>query len=598
MFKLLKYMNKKDVYWSLLCAFMCIGQVACDIAQPFLMSNMFTDLTSKMLTNPESSILISTIWYYAGIMIALAIVSFVFGCGVTFISARVAVRVCGNIRFQLFHKIQHLTGKEIDKISTVSLITRITNDVTFYQNTLVLVLRMLSRSTLLFVGGVIASFIYSAQLTSNVANGQKSLWWLAFIILGCLAVLFLIMSVLIVFSIPYFSKQQKETDKTNAVMRENILGIKVVKAFNLEKEQIKSFDIQNKELRKVSTRGQQIGFTLMPLISFFVQTSIIVLLMVAATQMVGSGNASANGTVLAFIQMVSLIAMGMILSIIALVNIGQSKACCNRILEVFNSQPSIPRNTSDNMVVNSNVEFKNVSFKYTQNKDALNVLDDISFTAKPGEMIGIIGPNGSGKTTLVNLITRNYDVKSGEIIISGHNIKDINYQSLRDSIGYVPQKSVLFSGTIKGNILFGKNDATEEELVEAAKNAEALDFIKNKENYFDSVVEQRGGNFSGGQKQRLSIARALVRKPKILILDDSTSALDMITEAKVQNNIRKFKDSTIFLVGQRISAISKADKIIVLNQGKMVGFGKHSELMKNCPLYKEISDSQMFTGKD
>lgn len=598
MFKLLKYMNKKDIYWSLLCAFMCVGQVACDIAQPFLMSNMFTDLTSKMKSSPENSILTSTIWYYAGIMIALAIISFAFGCGVTFISARVAVRVCGNIRFQLFHKIQHLTGKEIDKISTASLITRITNDVTFYQNTLVLVLRMLSRSTLLFVGGVIASFIYSAQLTSNVTNGQQSLWWLAFIILGCLAVLFVIMAILIAFSIPYFSRQQKETDKTNAVMRENILGIKVVKAFNLEKEQIKSFDIQNKELRKVSTRGQQIGFTLMPLITFFVQTSIIVLLMVAATQMVGSGNASANGTVLAFIQMVSLIAMGMILSIIALVNMGQSKACCNRILEVFNSQPSIPRNTSDNMVENSNVEFKNVSFKYTQNKDALNVLDDISFTAKPGEMIGIIGPNGSGKTTLVNLITRNYDVKSGEIIISGHNIKDINYQSLRDSIGYVPQKSVLFSGTIKGNILFGKNDATEEELVEAAKNAEALDFIKNKENYFDSVVEQRGGNFSGGQKQRLSIARALVRKPKILILDDSTSALDMITEAKVQNNIRKFKDSTIFLVGQRISAISKADKIIVLNQGKMVGFGKHSELMKNCPLYKEISDSQMFAGKD
>lgn len=590
MFKLLKYMNKKDVYWSLLCALMCIGQAACDIAQPFLMSSMITSLGENMAS--QSSNLIPIIWKYAGIMIALAVVSFMFGSAVTFISARVAVRVCGNIRFELFHKIQHLTGPEIDKISTASLITRITNDVTFYQNTLVLVLRMLSRSSLLFVGGIIASFIYSSQLHSNAELGNQSLWWLAFIIIGCLAALFLIMTILIVLSVPYFSKQQKETDKTNAVMRENILGIKVVKAYNLQKEQIESFDKQNNELKRVATRGQQISFILMPLISFFVQSSIIILLIVAAIQMINSQNSSAQATVLSFIQMVSLIAMGMILSIIAVVNIAQSKACCNRIMEVFNATPSIPRNTSNNMVENSNVEFKNVSFKYVSNPDALNVLEDITFTAKPGEMIGIIGPTGSGKTTLVNLITRNYDVKSGEILISGHNIKDVNYQSLRDSIGYVPQKSILFSGTIKGNILFGKNDASQEELVEAAKNAEALEFIKNKENDFDSVVEQRGGNFSGGQKQRLSIARALVRKPKILILDDSTSALDMITEAKVQNNVRKFKDSTIFLVGQRISAISKADKIIVLDQGKMVGFGTHKELIKKCSLYKEISDSQ------
>ncbi|MDE5767519.1 MAG: ABC transporter ATP-binding protein/permease [Malacoplasma sp.] len=583
MLKLLKYMKRKDVYLAFFCLFLSICQVACDISQPFLLTE---------LSNSISTTDLGQIWTFAGGMIGLAVASFIIGSAITFVSARLAVRVGGNIRFELFNKVQNLTGAELDKLTTASLITRITNDVTFYQNTLVLVLRMLMRSTLIFIGGIIASFVYSSQLQSNVEFGEQSLWWLAFIIIGCLFVLMLIMSVLITFSIPFFGKQQKETDKTNAVMRENILGIKVVKAFNLQQEQIEVFDKQNKSLRYVSTRGQQIGMSLMPLIQFFVQISIVALLMVSAVMMERSGAGQTEGTVLSFIQMVSLISMGMILSIIAIVNLAQTKACSNRILEVFNTQRSIPRNTSNNVIEDSSVEFKNVSFKYTNSKEALNVLENISFNAKPGEMIGIIGPTGSGKSTLVGLITRNYDVDSGEILISGLNIKDINYNSLRQSVGYSPQKSILFSGTIKSNLLFGKNDASEEELIEAAKKAEAYEFIKNKDGEFDAVVEQRGGNFSGGQKQRLSIARALIRKPKILILDDSTSALDMITEAKVQENIRSFKESTVFLVGQRIAAISKADKIIVLDQGKMVGYGKHEELIKKCSLYKEIADSQ------
>ncbi|MDE5545046.1 MAG: ABC transporter ATP-binding protein/permease [Malacoplasma sp.] len=587
MLKLLKYMKRKDVYLAFFCLFLSICQVACDISQPFLLTELSNAINIQDL---EASI--GPIWTYSGLMIALAVGSFIVGSAITFVSARLAVRVGGNIRFELFNKVQSLTIAELDKLTTASLITRITNDVTFYQNTLVLVLRMLMRSVLIFVGGVIASFIYSAQLSANDQHGNQSLWWLAFIVIGCLFVLMLLMSIIITFSVPYFGKQQKETDKTNAVMRENILGIKVVKAYNLQNEQIEVFDKQNKSLRFVSTRGQQIGMSLMPLIQFFVQISIVVLLMVSAYMMQGSNANEIQGTVLSFIQMVSLISMGMILSIIAIVNLAQTKACSNRILEVFNTQRSIPRNTSNNVIENSSVEFRNVSFRYNHNDEGLNVLENISFSAKPGEMIGIIGPTGSGKSTLVGLLTRNYDVNEGEILISGLNIKDINYNSLRQSIGYSPQKSVLFSGTIKSNLLFGKNDASEKELIEAAKKAEAYEFIKNKEGKLDAVVEQRGGNFSGGQKQRLSIARALIRKPKILILDDSTSALDMITEAKVQENVRSFKDSTIFLVGQRIAAISRADKIIVLDQGKMVGYGKHKDLLKKCSLYKEIADSQ------
>ncbi|MDE7075072.1 MAG: ABC transporter ATP-binding protein/permease, partial [Malacoplasma sp.] len=436
MLKLLKYMKRKDVYLAFFCLFLSICQVACDISQPFLLTE---------LSNSISTTDLGQIWTFAGGMIGLAVASFIIGSAITFVSARLAVRVGGNIRFELFNKVQNLTGAELDKLTTASLITRITNDVTFYQNTLVLVLRMLMRSTLIFIGGIIASFIYSSQLQSNAEFDNQSLWWLAFIIIGCLFVLMLIMSVLITFSIPFFGKQQKETDKTNAVMRENILGIKVVKAFNLQQEQIEVFDKQNKSLRYVSTRGQQIGMSLMPLIQFFVQISIVALLMVSAVMMEGSGAGQTEGTVLSFIQMVSLISMGMILSIIAIVNLAQTKACSNRILEVFNTQRSIPRNTSNNVIEDSSVEFKNVSFKYTNSKEALNVLENISFTAKPGEMIGIIGPTGSGKSTLVGLITRNYDVDSGEILISGLNIKDINYNSLRQSVGYSPQKSILFS---------------------------------------------------------------------------------------------------------------------------------------------------------
>ncbi|MDE7099808.1 MAG: ABC transporter ATP-binding protein, partial [Malacoplasma sp.] len=343
-------MKRKDVYLAFFCLFLSICQVACDISQPFLLTE---------LSNSISTTDLGQIWTFAGGMIGLAVASFIIGSAITFVSARLAVRVGGNIRFELFNKVQNLTGAELDKLTTASLITRITNDVTFYQNTLVLVLRMLMRSTLIFIGGIIASFVYSSQLQSNVEFGEQSLWWLAFIIIGCLFVLMLIMSVLITFSIPFFGKQQKETDKTNAVMRENILGIKVVKAFNLQQEQIEVFDKQNKSLRYVSTRGQQIGMSLMPLIQFFVQISIVALLMVSAVMMERSGAGQTEGTVLSFIQMVSLISMGMILSIIAIVNLAQTKACSNRILEVFNTQRSIPRNTSNNVIEDSSVEFKN-----------------------------------------------------------------------------------------------------------------------------------------------------------------------------------------------------------------------------------------------
>ncbi len=582
MFRLIKMLRGKDLALTFLSLFLTILQVGCDIAQPFLLTELMS------VESTDHSALLWQIWKVGLIMISLAVISFLLGSISTFTTARVSVRLGSKIRYELFRKVQSLTFVEIDEFSAASLITRITNDVMFFQNTLILILRVLLRSILIFIGGIIASFIYSAQLTSMDGS---NLWWLAFIVLGFLFTLMLLMGLLISFAVPYFKKQQKQLDKTNGRMRENLLGIKVVKAFNLQNQQIANFDAQNSLLKSTAIKGQRIGFSVLPLIQFFVQVSIVVLLIVSS-YLLGEGS---NGIVPSFIQMVSLMVLGIILSVMVFVNLASAKASCDRINEVFNAEPSIPRNESENKITTSKVEFKNVNFRYNTGNKELNILEDISFTANPGEMIGIIGPTGSGKTTLINLITRNYDVNSGEIKISDFNIKDINYNSLRDSIGVSPQKSLLFSGTIKSNLMFGKEDATDEELIDACSKAEAYEFIKQKEGGLEASVEQRGSNFSGGQKQRLSIARALVRKPKILILDDSTSALDMLTESKVQKNIRSLKSSTIFLVGQRISAISKADKIIVLDKGKMVGYGSHEELLKNCSLYKEISESQAVT---
>lgn len=499
------------------------------------------------------------------------------------ITARIGVRLGSNIRYNAFKKIQSLTFKEIDNITTPSLITRLTNDIMFYQNTVIISLRMVVRSVFLMIGGTIATFILGAQI---------DLWWIGGVFLGFMAIVFVSILLLLKKSVPYFRRQQKGLDQVNSKMRENLLGVRVVKAFNMQNNQIEKFDEKSLNFARVSTVANRWSASIIPVIFFVVQVSVVVIIMIIA--------ASANTInfeitiVLQIIQLTSLVVLGIILIVTILIQLAYVKASCDRINQIFDSEPSIPRNVSNNLIVNSNVKFDKVFFKYNSSEDSEYALNNISFEAKAGEMIGIIGPTGSGKTSLINLITRMYDPVKGDVYISDINVKDINYESLRNSIGVSPQKSLLFSGTIASNLRFGKEDATLEEMEEAATLSSAIEFINSKEGRFDSVVEQRGTNLSGGQKQRVSIARALIKKPKILILDDSTSALDMITEANVQNNIRKYKNTTIFLIGQRVNAISKADKIIVLESGNMVGFGTHKQLMKNCALYKEIANSQGF----
>lgn len=579
MFKLLKFMSKKDVGLTILSFFLIMIQTICDIAQPFLLAL----LIPKQNTNLNE---FQLDYGLVGLMFGLIILGLIAqGIGIV-TSARVGVRLGSNIRYQAFKKIQSLTFREIDSLTTPSLITRLTNDVMFYQNTVIIAIRIVIRSILLIIGGVIATFVLGSQI---------NLWWIGFIFLLFMLIVSIAIFLILKKSIPYFRGQQKLLDKLNGVMRENLLGVRVVKAFNLQNEQIEKFDNQNEKFMKVSIIANRWATSIIPVIFFIVQISVIVIIMIIPVVLGQSDGKESNATiVLQVIQLTSLVVLGIILIVTVLINLAYVKTSCDRINEIFDSKPSIPRNTSNNTITNSNIEFKNVSYKYHSTDESENALTNISFSAKPGEMIGIIGPTGSGKTTLVNLITRMYDVTDGEIYISDHNIKDINYDSLRNSIGVSPQKSVLFSGTIASNIKFGKEDATIKELEEASEIAQAIEFINSKDGRFDAIVEQRGTNLSGGQKQRISIARALIKKPKILILDDSTSALDMITETKVQDAIRKYKNTTIFLIGQRINAISKADKIIVLDKGKMVGFGTHQSLMKTCDLYKDISVSQGF----
>lgn len=592
MFKLLRFIKGKDVWLTFLGFFLIMLQTVCDVAQPFLLALFLKeadkgyingDGTSPTFWVQQDNNPIGGIWGLAGIMLALIFIALTVQAIGIVITARIGVRLGSNIRYNAFKKIQSLTFKEIDNITTPSLITRLTNDIMFYQNTVIISLRMVVRSVFLMIGGTIATFILGAQI---------DLWWIGGVFLGFMAIVFVSILLLLKKSVPYFRRQQKGLDQVNSKMRENLLGVRVVKAFNMQNNQIEKFDEKSLNFARVSTVANRWSASIIPVIFFVVQVSVVVIIMIIA--------ASANTInfeitiVLQIIQLTSLVVLGIILIVTILIQLAYVKASCDRINQIFDSEPSIPRNVSNNLIVNSNVKFDKVFFKYNSSEDSEYALNDISFEAKAGEMIGIIGPTGSGKTSLINLITRMYDPVKGDVYISDINVKDINYESLRNSIGVSPQKSLLFSGTIASNLRFGKEDATLEEMEEAATLSNAIEFINSKEGRFDSVVEQRGTNLSGGQKQRVSIARALIKKPKILILDDSTSALDMITEANVQNNIRKYKNTTIFLIGQRVNAISKADKIIVLESGNMVGFGTHKQLMKNCALYKEIANSQGF----
>lgn len=514
-----------------------------------------------------------------GVMLLVALISMAATVTVGFLAAKIAAGMGKNLRKDVFRKVVGFSNVEFDKFSTASLITRSTNDIQQIQTLMVMLVRMVFYAPILGIGGVI-----------KVLNTDTSMAWI--IGVAVVAILSLV-SVLFGLAIPRFKKIQKLVDKLNLVTRESLTGMLVIRAFGTQKIEEERFDETNGLLRKTNTFVNRIMSMMMPMMMLIMNIITILIVWVGAHN-VDAGSMQV-GDMMAFIQYAMQIIMSFLMISMLSVILPRASVSATRISEVLNTDISIKDVKNTKKLDKSKegyVEFKNVSFKYPDAED--DVISDINFTAKPGETTAFIGSTGSGKSTLINLIPRFFDATSGEVLVNGVNIKQASQHELRDKIGYVPQKGVLFSGTIDSNIRYGVQDATKEEIEKASTIAQAMEFIQDKPDKFETEIAQGGTNVSGGQKQRLSIARALAKNPNIFIFDDSFSALDLKTDAKLRKDLKpETKNSTVLIVAQRISTIMNADQIIVLDEGKMVGKGKHEELLQDCEVYKQIALSQL-----
>ncbi|ACD21789.1 ABC transporter ATP-binding protein [Clostridium botulinum] len=512
-------------------------------------------------------------------MLGFALVSMIATILVTLIASRVAATFSRDLRSSVFKKVVGFTNKEFDDFSTASLITRCTNDIQQIQILTVMVLRFVLYAPILGIGGFI-----------KVLNTNSTMSWV--IGVAILAILSLV-SVLFAIAMPKFKKLQKLVDKINLVAREILTGIPVIRAFSTEKHEEERFDKANKELTDVNLFVNKIMACMMPAMMFIMNGITVLIVWVGASKI---ENATMQvGDLMAFIQYTMQIIMAFLMLSMISIMISRAAVSAKRIAEVLDTEGLIKDPVSVKSFDNNKkgyVEFKNVNFRYPKAEE--DVLSNINFTAKPGETTAIIGSTGSGKTTLVNLIPRFFDTTEGEILVDGVDVRNVTQHDLRDKIGYVPQKGMLFSGTIESNIKYGAENAPKEVIMNAARVAQATEFIEAKDDTYNSPISQGGNNVSGGQKQRLSIARAIAKQPEIYIFDDSFSALDYKTDIVLRKALNEqIKDGTILIVAQRISTVLNADKIIVLDEGKIVGKGTHKELLKSCEVYKQIALSQL-----
>lgn len=498
---------------------------------------------------------------------------------VGFFSAKISAGVARDLRHDIFSKVEDFSNHEFDKYSTASLITRTTNDVTQVQQLLIMGVRMICYAPILGIGGVIMAL-----------SKSTSMGWV--IALACVLLLGLI---IVVFSValPKFKIMQKLIDRLNLVARENLNGLMVIRAFGTQKFEEERFDKSNEDLTQNTLFVSRIMVFMMPIMMLIMNGITLLIVWVGAHQIANS--TMQVGDMLAFMQYAMQIIMSFLMIAIMFIMVPRASVSGGRIAEVLATEPSIvdPEQAEKFHADKTGyIEFRNVNFRYHGADE--DVLQNITFTAKPGQTTAFIGSTGSGKSTLINLIPRFYDVTGGEVLVNGVNVKNVSQKELRDQIGYVPQKGILISGSIASNLRYGDRNATEEELKTAASVAQAIDFIEEEPQGFDSEISQSGTNVSGGQKQRLSIARALVKKPAVYIFDDSFSALDFKTDAALRRALKAHTGgSTVLIVAQRVSTIMGAEQIIVLDEGKVVGMGTHQELLKNCPTYYEIASSQL-----
>ncbi|HHU62611.1 MAG TPA: ABC transporter ATP-binding protein [Clostridiales bacterium] len=570
MLKLFKYLKP---HWkvAILGPVLLMIEVFTDLLQPTLMA----DIVDKGIGNGDMDFIMKT----GAIMIGVAALGFLCGVGSIVASSHAGVKLGRDLREDVYKKIQTFSFSNLDKFKAPSLITRLTNDIVQIQNIVIMALRTLVRAPLLGIGGIVMVVSINAQL--------------ALIILAAIVTLVIIFAFVMKKGLPFFSLLQKRIDRLNAVTRENLTGVRVVKAFVREDTERARFHKANTDLVDVTTRAIRLVMLVLPIIMLVINLSIIAVIWFGGIQ-VGQGGIEV-GQIMAFINYMMIILFSLIMVAVVLVMYSRAKASMDRVWEVLKTQADIQENlgASDEPIKTGRVDFQNVSFRY-EGAGGDPVLKNISFTVHPGETVGILGGTGSGKTTLVSLIPRLYDVTEGRVLVDGRDVRDIKLKTLRDAIGFVLQDTVLFSGTISENIRWGKKDASDEEVMEAAKAAQAHDFVTGFKEGYNTRIEQRGVNVSGGQKQRLSIARALIKKPAILILDDSTSAVDMGTESKIQKNLKKIlKTTTCIVIAQRISSVRDADKILVLDDGQIVDQGTHDQLIKTSAIYRDIYRSQM-----
>ena len=515
----------------------------------------------------------------AGIkMLGIALISMLAAVIVGLISSRIAAGLSKNLRRDVFKKVTTFSNAEFDKFSTASLITRSTNDIQQIQMLMVLLFRIVFYAPILGIGGVL-----------KVLKTDTNMTWV--IGLGVVLILILV-GTLFSLAMPKFKSVQKLVDKVNLVTRESLIGMLVIRAFSTEKYEEEKFDKANKDLTKTNLFVNRLMSSMMPAM-MFIMNGLTILIVWVGSHQVDLGTMQV-GDMMAFMQYAMQIIMSFLMISMISIMLPRASVSANRISEVLYTDLSIKNNGTTEFKKDKKgiVEYKNVSFKYPGAEDY--VIEDISFTAKPGETTAIIGSTGSGKSTLINLIPRFYDVTKGSITFDGVDIRDVDQKKLRNKIGYVPQKGVLFSGTIESNLKYGMENASDKDVELAANIAQATEFIEAKPEKYNTEISQGGSNVSGGQKQRLSIARALVKKPEVYIFDDSFSALDFKTDSKLRKAIKEnIKDATMIIVAQRISTIKDANQIIVLDEGKVVGKGTHKELLDSCEVYKQIALSQL-----
>lgn len=533
---------------------------------------------SKKAGMDMNKIQMDYLWHCGLIMFLMAGLMMVMSVLVSFFASRVGANIGRDLRGQVFSRVMKFSSAEMSKFHTSSLITRATNDIQQVQMVSTMLLRMVLYSPILAVWGIVKVAETKAHMNYVIVG-------------GVMVIVFMVM-ILMVIAMPKFKVMQKLVDRLNGVSREILTGLQVIRAFGREDVEEARFDQANLELKKTQLFTNRVMTFMRPIMMLIMYTLTVIITWVAAHR-IDSGDLQV-GAMTAFITYSMIIVISFMIITVMSILLPRAGVAADRIREVIDTEPSIneKEEAKELKVTDGIVEFSHVDFKYPDAEE--NIITDISFTAKPGETTAIIGSTGCGKSTLVSLIPRFYDVTGGSIKIDGQDIRDVTIKSLRDAIGFVQQKGVLFSGTISSNLKFGNDQASDEVVKSAADTAQASDFIEEKEEGFDSFISQGGSNVSGGQKQRLSIARAIVKDPAIMVFDDSFSALDMKTDAKLRKALdKKVKNTTKIIVAQRVGTILHAEQILVLDEGRIVGRGTHEQLMKSCDEYKQIAESQL-----